>query len=363
MKSVSVIVAFKNRDKIRVENFLESFLIQDYPNKELIFINQGSNDEISNYIEALLKNKHQVRYINNYTQGHLWNKSNALNIGIKNSSSHYILIIDVDVILTKTYISNLISKKNPNEFITPTTFYLDKSYSLYFDDLVEGKVPANSTENFIGICFVKRDVLVLLGGYDEFYSVWGAEDDDIIIRLNKYGLARNIIPACELQSFHQWHESLSPRKPTIWYLQMVQYLSFKKYVHNEIKDNWGNLISQSDRLIDDEFYNLKWDLELRVSNETGYLLFNPLIDAINNPSLRKIYFEFTYEPKKTIRRKWFKFYKTQNTNNILDDISIKDVLDFVQYFIGVFRHILADYSLMHNNEIIKLGFVKSNETP
>jgi hypothetical protein len=162
--------------------------------------------------------------------------------------------------------------------------------------------------------------------------------------------------------FHQWHNTHAPIKPIMWYLQMVESFSNKKYVQNEIKDNWGKLISQSDRLIDDELYNLNWDLELRVSNETGYLLFNPLIDAINNPSLKKIYFEFTYEPKKTIRRKWFKFYKTVNTNNILDDISIKDVLDFVQYFIGVFRHTLADYSLMHNNKIIKLCFVKSNET-
>ena len=92
------------------------------------------------------------------------------------------------------------------------------------------------------------------------------------------------------------------------------------------------------------------------------MLFNPLIDAINNPSLKQIYFEFTYDLKQHKRRKWVKFYNTENTSNGIGDISISDVLDFVKYFIGISRHMLADYSIVQNNKTIKLGLVKSYES-
>lgn len=193
--------------------------------------------------------------------------------------------------------------------------------------------------------------------------VWGAEDDDFYESLKKSGINHIHQPLSLYKVFHQWHHTQAPSKPTMWYLQMVQYLSNKKYFQLERNSNWGKLISKEERLLKDEFISLKWDLELRVSSESGYLLFNPLIDAINKPSLNKIYFEFTYEIKQHKRNKWFKFYKTENTSNGIGDISISDVLNFVQHFTGIYRHMLADYSLTHNKKTIKLGLVKSYESP
>jgi glycosyltransferase involved in cell wall biosynthesis len=353
LKSVSVIVAFKNRDKIRVENFLESFLIQDYTNKELIFINQGSNDEISNYIEVLLYNKPQVKYIHNYTQGHLWNKSNALNIGIKNSSSDYVLILDVDLILPINYITNLFLYIKEDQFITPNAFYLDKNYSVNIRDLIVGKIPEKAIENFIGICLVKREVLDSIHGYDEFYSVWGAEDDDIIKRLQLFGLNRKILSAYELPSFHQWHKVLAPREPNHWYLEMVQYL----FINNTLIRNeeiWGKVIEKKERYFHNHEIVFSEESKIIIEYCSTLLIFNDFIEMFFNETIKSGCVTIKIPVSNLRHRKYLFFVKESIDKNARFDICY----NFLTYFISKNRNLILDYDFNCKAEELSFSYFK-----
>jgi len=353
LKSVSIIVAFKNRDKIRVENFLESFLIQDYPNKELIFINQGSNDEISNFIETLLYDKPKVRYINNYTQGHLWNKSNALNIGIKKSSSDYVLILDVDLILPQNYITNLFTYIEDGLFITPNAFYLDKSYEVNLTDLKSGKIPDNSIENFIGICLVQREIVNSVCGYDEFYTVWGAEDDDIIKRLQLFGLKRKIVSAFDLPSFHHWHQVLAPREPNHWYLEMVQYLfSTNTLVRNT--ESWGEIVKKKDRYLFDEELFFSGENKVIIEYSSSLLIFNEFIQMFFNETINVGCVEIKIPSIPQTGRKYL-FLKNKN---ILNQHGFSLCYNFLTYFIAKNRYMLLDYDFNFKEDELTFSYVK-----
>jgi glycosyltransferase involved in cell wall biosynthesis len=356
LKSVSVIVAFKNRESGRVVNFLESFLIQDYPNKELIFINQGSNDEISNYIEALLYDKPQVRYIYNNTQGHLWNKSNALNIGIKNSSSEYILILDIDLILPKNYITNLFLQIKDGLFITPNAFYLDKDYETNLGDLTFGNIPEKAIENFIGICLVKREILESIRGYDEFYTVWGAEDDDIIKRLQLFGLNRKIVSAFDLPSFHQWHKVLAPRDPNHWYLEMVQYLFSNNSVIRNI-ESWGQIVVKGNRY----FYNNEIvfhdESKIIIEYSPSLLIFNVFIEmfyseTINSGSVTIKIPLVMQEGKK------YSFFKNKSVEN---KEGFEICYNFLTFFIAKNRQLLLDYDFHFTENELFFSYIKTKD--
>ena len=272
-----------------------------------------------------------------------------------------ILFYDIDLIPEPTYLEKLSQLSFENTFYTFSCFYLPQHFDYENRELERDGI--HFEQNYVGLCAAKKEYVLQINGFDEYFMVWGAEDDDFYESLKKSGINHIHQPLSLYKVFHQWHHRQAPSKPTMWYLQMVQYLSNKKYFQAERNSNWGKLISREERLIKDEFISLKWDLELRVSSESGYLLFNPLIDAMKNPTFKQIHFEFTHAVKQHKRKKWFKFYKTENTNNSLRHISINDALDFVHYFVGISRHMLADYSLMHNNKTIKLGLVKSYDSP
>ena len=119
-------------------------------------------------------------------------------------------------------------------------------------------------QNYVGLCVAKKEHVLQINGFDEYFMVWGAEDDDFYESLKQSGINHIHQPLSLYKFFHQWHHTQAPPKPTMWYLQMVQYLSQKKYIHIEKKGNWGKLISKEERLLKDEFISLKWDLELRV---------------------------------------------------------------------------------------------------
>ena len=353
MKSVSVIVAFKDRDEIRVRRFLESFLIQDYPNKELIFINQGSQENISNYIDGLLDNKPQVKYVHNYTQGHLWNKSSALNIGIKNSSSDYILILDVDLILPNNYITNLFLHIKEDQFITPNAFYLDKNYNVNISDLIIGKIPENAIENFIGICLVKREVLDSIHGYDEFYTVWGAEDDDIIKRLQLFGLNRKILSAYELPSFHQWHKVLAPGEPNHWYLEMVQYL-FNTNTLIRNSESWGKIVKKKERYFHNHEIVFSEESKIIIEYCSTLLIFNAFIEMFFNETIKSGCVTIKILVRNLKHRKYQLFVKQSIDNNASFDICY----NFLTYFISKNRNLILDYDFNYKAEELSFSYLK-----
>lgn len=101
---VSVIVPVYNMEKYIIQ-CLQSITSQDYNNIEVICINDGSQDESKNLIENYARKDSRVRLINKRNNG----VSSARNCGISNSNGKYLTFIDADDIISKDFISTLVT--------------------------------------------------------------------------------------------------------------------------------------------------------------------------------------------------------------------------------------------------------------
>lgn len=102
---VSVVILNKNGGELLVK-CIESVITNSYKNIEIIIIDNGSTDQSLAYaIAALKKWKGNYRVLKSS-----WNLGYQLanNIGIKKASGDYVLLLNNDVILERSYIEKLV---------------------------------------------------------------------------------------------------------------------------------------------------------------------------------------------------------------------------------------------------------------
>lgn len=93
---VSVIICAKNEAE-NLRNFLPSVLSQDYPNYEVVVINDASTDETLEVIEEFQAQDSRVKIVNVQNNEAFWaNKKYALTLGIKKAVNPYLLFTDAD---------------------------------------------------------------------------------------------------------------------------------------------------------------------------------------------------------------------------------------------------------------------------
>ena len=93
---VSVIVCAKNEAK-NLKAFIPSIINQDYPEFEIVLINDGSHDDTLDVIEEFAKTNSNIKIVNVKNIEAFWgNKKYALTLGIKASKYDYLLFTDAD---------------------------------------------------------------------------------------------------------------------------------------------------------------------------------------------------------------------------------------------------------------------------
>ncbi|WP_338732930.1 glycosyltransferase [Mangrovimonas cancribranchiae] len=93
---VSVIICAKNEAE-NLQNFLPSILEQDYPNFEVILINDSSRDHTLDVMEQFEKQYNNIKIVNVRNIEAFWaNKKYALTLGIKAAKNNTLLFTDAD---------------------------------------------------------------------------------------------------------------------------------------------------------------------------------------------------------------------------------------------------------------------------
>src|SRR5690606_524915 len=91
---VSIIICAKNEAE-NLRNFLPSILSQDYPDFEVVVINDASTDETLEVIEEFQATDPRIRIVNVQNNEAFWaNKKYALTLGIKKAVNPYLLFTD-----------------------------------------------------------------------------------------------------------------------------------------------------------------------------------------------------------------------------------------------------------------------------
>jgi len=93
---ISVIVCAKNEAKNLQAN-LPYILAQEYPDFELILINDSSSDETLDVMEAFSENNKSIQVVNVKNNENFWgNKKYSLTLGIKRAKNSKLIFIDAD---------------------------------------------------------------------------------------------------------------------------------------------------------------------------------------------------------------------------------------------------------------------------
>lgn len=203
---IAVIAMTHDRHGSRIYNFMVSLLEQSQPPDEIVIVDTSPGDYRCTQRWAMALDN-SVDYI--LRPSIAFNKSHALNIGIRESKSDYIMTTDIDFIFSPDVIQVVVSKLDNKTFVLSEAGYLpDIHITLPFDwskmenlvsDVARCKSPGT-------IQAAHRQFWFDVHGYDEaFDGGLGGMDDDMWIRARKHGLELDWIPFGEVACLHQWH--------------------------------------------------------------------------------------------------------------------------------------------------------------
>jgi spore germination protein YaaH/peptidoglycan/xylan/chitin deacetylase (PgdA/CDA1 family) len=106
---VSIIVPAYNEEKNAIQT-IQSLLLQDYPDLEIIFVDDGSSDNTYDLVKNTFAGDTRVQVLTKKNGG----KSSALNHGIEVSSHEIVVCIDADTRLKKDAVYHLVQAfRNP----------------------------------------------------------------------------------------------------------------------------------------------------------------------------------------------------------------------------------------------------------
>lgn len=115
---ISVIICAKNEAE-NLKKFLPSILDQDFPNFEVVLINDMSNDNTLEVMEDFKTKNENIKIVDVKTHDAFWgNKKYALTLGIKAASHNFLLFTDADCKpVSNKWIKEMSSKFSTNKTI------------------------------------------------------------------------------------------------------------------------------------------------------------------------------------------------------------------------------------------------------
>lgn len=197
---LSIVIGYRNREIDRVKRCIDSLVNQTRNDFEIILIDYGSEVDKANAVKRLIQDYTRVLYLYIDTRGQFWNRAHCLNIGIKAARGRFVLTTDIDIIFHSDFVDRISGSLRHDSVIHTYTYYLPPG-SFNID------LPAHKLEKQLsyGICScIQKDKLMSIGGYDEYYCIWGAEDRDLKNRLTDSGIKEVIIDDMPML-YHQWH--------------------------------------------------------------------------------------------------------------------------------------------------------------
>ena len=99
---ISVIVPVYNAEKY-IEHCIQSLLEQTYKNFELILVNDGSKDRSLELCKAFAEKDRRVKVYDRQNGG----ASAARNTGLERMEGQYVVFVDSDDYVSKSYLENL----------------------------------------------------------------------------------------------------------------------------------------------------------------------------------------------------------------------------------------------------------------
>lgn len=229
---VSVIVCAKNEAK-NLDKFLPFILNQDYPNFEVVLINDGSNDTTLKVMERFKANHDIIKIVNVKNIETFWgNKKYALTLGIKAATHNQLLFTDADCKpISNQWINEMSSFfSNEHQIVLGYGGYVKVKRS-FLNKLIRFETLMTATQYFsysqlgqpymgVGrnLAYTKELFFQARGFMDHMHIKSG--DDDLFV--NQIATAKNTVSCLSKNSFT---ESISKNSYSDWIIQKLRHVS------------------------------------------------------------------------------------------------------------------------------------------
>jgi glycosyltransferase involved in cell wall biosynthesis len=216
---VTVLIGIRNRSDHRLRLALRSIREQQYPSAlvRALVVDYGSEPEAAQYTADVCR-EYNASLVRVDTTD-VWSRARCLNIGIRRTRTKYLLTSDVDIIFSPSYVAEAVQALRGSPLSVVCSRMLDlpehtaealrlaslSEPSLRFHELKQSSSARHSWASHPSIAMTYTSFYHYIRGYDEFYELWGSEDDDLFSRLTKLGLERIVLTSDEAFYLHQWH--------------------------------------------------------------------------------------------------------------------------------------------------------------
>ena len=261
---VSIIVPCFNQANFLKES-LQSVLDQTHENWECIIVNDGSPDNTEDIANKWCETDNRFRYFKKPNGG----LSSARNAGIRIAKGDFILPLDADDILDKSYISRLLP-----ELISDNSLSVVSCYSKFFEKNISNIVyefkPVGSSyrnllfeNNLIATSLFRKKDWTEVGGYDEKMKN-GFEDWEFWISITKSGRKYKIVE----EFLFYYRKSRNSMLIDTLENHRISNLEYVIEKHREFyKDNFDNTVKYLFFLL-----NLFHKNDLKIKNSTEFKL-------------------------------------------------------------------------------------------
>lgn len=246
MSPVSIVICAKN-EAAQLEKFLPRVLEQDYPDFEVIVVNDGSDDG-SEDILKLLSNRYSKLYVTAIPQSRTsgYKKKLAVSIGLKAAKNDWVLLTDADC----EPVSNQWLKSMQSHFeekadfvIGYGGFYPAKGFLnkiIRYDTLtiaMQYISYALAKNPYMGVgrnLAYRKSVFFNNRGFASHLHL-ASGDDDLFI--NENATKSNLKVSLQPESFTR---SIAKKRFKSWFYQKKRHLSTAKYYKRKHKFSLGN---------------------------------------------------------------------------------------------------------------------------
>ncbi|SHJ70638.1 glycosyltransferase family 2 protein [Tepidibacter formicigenes] len=202
---------------------------------EIIVVDDNSIDRSTEFLEKTEYN--DVNLIK--TQG--IGAARARNIGANEANGKYLFFCDAHVQVPNYCIDELVNslEENNADAVVPSIINSSNNIIVGYGQTWNHKLeviwhkerPENTTETFIGCgCFfgIKKYVFDEIGGFDNYFKVWGKEDEEISFKLWSFGYKIIVEPRIEIKHlFRKKHPYVVTNEDFIYNFLCLIYSHFE----------------------------------------------------------------------------------------------------------------------------------------
>lgn len=195
---VSIILPVYNGAS-RIQEAINSVISQSCADRELLVIDDGSNDNTGEIVDRFVKNDSRIKYIKNETNSGI---QKTLNKGLKEAQGEYIARIDDDDMwIDKDKLKKQIEflEKNTEYVLVGTGAVLTDENKEELSRFIMPEKDADIRNKILSKnCFIhssvmfKKSAALKFGGYDESTSTRHIEDYDLWLKLGTIGKFSNL---------------------------------------------------------------------------------------------------------------------------------------------------------------------------